>query len=181
MDKMLWTFIAEDLYEKTKYIPIALIAGVLLFSLWKYVISRKKQTVLFNLTALLWCCYLVMLLYLTLLEREAGSRQTVSLKLFETFGNARNNAYVVENLLLFIPFGLFAVCFWRIMRNPFVSLVIGGICSLGIEVTQLLTQRGYFQVDDILMNSLGAVTGCLIYLVVRVGWQLVSFAENGKK
>lgn len=36
--------------------------------------------------------------------------------------------------------------------------------SLTIEITQLLTQRGHFQVDDILMNTIGAGVGALFGL-----------------
>lgn len=109
----------------------------------------------------------MILLYLTLFEREAGSRQAVSLKLFETFGDVRSNAYVVENILLFIPFGVLGACFWKCLRNPVVFLVIGAVYSVFIEVVQLVTQRGYFQVDDIVMNSLGSGVGCLCFLFVR--------------
>ena len=36
-----------------------------------------------------------------------------------------------------------------------------------LEVLQLLTGRGYFQVDDILTNTLGALIGFLIFAIAR--------------
>ena len=44
------------------------------------------------------------------------------------------------------------------------SLFAGFCLSLTIEITQLLTQRGHFQVDDILMNTIGAGVGALFGL-----------------
>ena len=36
--------------------------------------------------------------------------------------------------------------------------------SLGVEVMQLLTKVGSFDVDDILLNTVGGVLGFLIYM-----------------
>ena len=38
--------------------------------------------------------------------------------------------------------------------------------SLGVETIQLITGRGYFQVDDILTNVLGAVIGYVIFRIL---------------
>ena len=51
--------------------------------------------------------YVAVLLAITYFSRESGSRSgMMDLELFSTWGiNNRNNAYVVENVLLFIPYG----------------------------------------------------------------------------
>ena len=38
--------------------------------------------------------------------------------------------------------------------------------SFGVETIQLITGRGYFQVDDILTNVLGAVVGYLLFQIL---------------
>ena len=43
---------------------------------------------------------------------------------------------------------------------------MGFFTSLGIELLQLATQRGFFQIDDILTNTLGAVVGYLFFGVI---------------
>ena len=63
--------------------------------------------------------------------------------------------------ITFLPATLF-----RPMRNLVLSLMAGAFCSLMIETTQLITQRGYFQVDDILMNSIGTVIGCSCFCLL---------------
>ena len=59
---------------------------------------------------LLWflvAVYFAMMLSITLFSREPGSRTGVDVKLFETWGNQRlPDRYFVENILLFLPFGV---------------------------------------------------------------------------
>lgn len=111
--------------------------------------------------------YLMIILVITFFSREDGSRIGMDLELFSTWGtNARNHAYVVENVLLFIPYGF--ICPWAFLwlrgffRNAFAAFVT----SFGVETIQLITGRGYFQVDDILTNVLGAVIGYLLFQIL---------------
>lgn len=69
------------------------------------------------------------------------------------------------NILLFIPLGILLCAaalrmrvFWRCMTTAL------GI-FLAVELTQLLTLRGSFDVDDILMNLLGVLIGYCIWTV----------------
>ena len=74
---------------------------------------------------------------------------------------------MVENILLFIPYGFACPWVFRRARNLFCCTLIGAVTSLGIESLQLLTRRGYFQIDDILTNTLGTILGFLIYWLWR--------------
>ena len=42
------------------------------------------------------------------------------------------------------------------------------LLSLGIEIIQLITRVGVFDVDDIILNTVGGMLGYFIYRVVRV-------------
>ena len=69
------------------------------------------------------------------------------------------------NVILFIPVGVLlpVVSGWKkIWKN----LVMGVGFSLMIEVIQLITSRGCFDLDDVLLNGLGTVVGFGICLVV---------------
>ena len=46
------------------------------------------------------------------------------------------------------------------------TVLLGFIISVGIETVQLLTERGYCQLDDIVMNTLGSLVGYMIFLVI---------------
>lgn len=67
------------------------------------------------------------------------------------------------NILVFVPFGiLFPMvrakrnCFFDVFLNVFVLV-------LGIEVFQLFSAFGAFDVDDIILNCFGAILGYIIY------------------
>ena len=97
--------------------------------------------------------YLMIILVITFFSREDGSRnRAMDLELFSTWGiNTRNNAFVVENVLLFIPYGF--ACPWAFpwLRGFFRNIFAAFVTSLGVETFQLITGRGYFQIDDIQM------------------------------
>lgn len=97
-------------------------------------------------------------------EREQTG---MDLELFSTWGiNDRNNAYVVENVLLFIPYGFLGAWTSGRLRRILLCGVFGFLTSVGIESLQLVTRRGFFQIDDILTNTLGTVIGCGIFCII---------------
>lgn len=64
--------------------------------------------------------------------------------------------------MLLFPLGI-AVPLWiKKADNVKKVALIGAAVSLFIEVTQLITTRGYFEIDDLFHNTLGAVMGALI-------------------
>ena len=127
-----------------------------------------------TLPFLLFWGYFAFILVLTLLSRESGSAdKPIDLVLFSTLKiNRRNNAYAVENILLFIPFGLFGA--WNSQKKRILATTFwGGLFSLTIETLQLITARGFFQLDDIITNMLGAFLGAVLYRVLFGGYRLL--------
>jgi glycopeptide antibiotics resistance protein len=73
---------------------------------------------------------------------------------------------VILNLLMLAPLGyLVPLCFLRI-ESKWKVLLTGFGLSLLIETLQLITHRGWFDVDDIFLNTLGAVIGYGLYKVI---------------
>ncbi len=175
MWKKTFDYIVQDVSRVMRYLPWGILAGLVVLGL---VLLRNKirekrgKTSVQVLPAVLFYMYLAVVLVITLFSRETGSRDGFDLKLFSTWGiNARNNAFVVENVLLFIPYGVFVSWYqWSrkqgsIWRNATTSL----LTSVCVECLQLVSGRGIFQVDDILTNFLGGVMGsalCLAALAV---------------
>ncbi len=62
------------------------------------------------------------------------------------------------NILLLMPLGFFLPVLWRCFRRFWRTLLAGFGFSLFIELSQLLNVR-YTDVDDLIMNTLGAVLG----------------------
>lgn len=100
----------------------------------------------------------------SLFSREPGSRKQIDLELFGTWGQtAMAHAYFVENIIMFIPFGILAPMVFKRMRNMRFCVLIGFLCSCGIEISQLITQRGYCQIDDVVTNTVGMLVGWRIW------------------
>lgn len=72
---------------------------------------------------------------------------------------------LVGNVVVFIPFGFLLPYVLKRGRNFFVMLFNAFLFVLGIEIFQLFSAFGAFDVDDILLNCLGAVIGYFGYLI----------------
>ncbi len=165
---MIWKYIIRDLNGVMKYLPYGVMAGAVMGLILNAMNARRerKGKEAFPMTGLMaFSLYLMIILVITFFSREDGSRsRAMDLQLFSTWGiNTRNNALVVENVLLFIPYGF--VCPWAFpwLRGFFRNSFAAFVTSLGVETIQLITGRGYFQIDDILTNVLGAVIGYWIF------------------
>ena len=69
------------------------------------------------------------------------------------------------NIVVFIPVGFLFPYVIKGGRNFLVMLFHAFLLVLGIEVFQLFSAFGAFDVDDILLNCFGAVIGYLFYLI----------------
>lgn len=67
------------------------------------------------------------------------------------------------NILLFIPFGILFPVIWPTMVELKYTVLSGFSFSLLIEISQLFNNR-QTDVDDLLMNTLGTLIGCLLFL-----------------
>lgn len=73
------------------------------------------------------------------------------------------------NVLVFVPFGFLFPMVAREGKRFFVMLLNAFVFVLGIEVFQLFSAFGAFDVDDILLNCLGASIGFWIYKGILYG------------
>lgn len=69
------------------------------------------------------------------------------------------------NVVLFVPIGMFSSVL--VKKKVWLAGVFGFLLSVGIEVTQLITHRGLFEFDDIFHNTVGAVLGMILFVLVR--------------
>lgn len=81
-----------------------------------------------------------------------------------------NQPRVVENLLgnlvLLAPLGFLLPVLFKRARRFWQVLVIGFLVSLSIELFQLVLSVRIFDIDDILINSLGVVLGFSVYFLM---------------
>lgn len=142
-------YIISDMLAMLRYLPYGIIAGLFaVVILHRINRGRERQgKAAMSLPAVSFLVmYVAILLAITYFSRESGSRSGMDLELFSTWGiNRRNNAYVVENVLLFMPYGF--VLAWADIRQRhfFRNLLTGALTSLAIECMQLVTGRGFFR------------------------------------
>ena len=77
----------------------------------------------------------------------------------------------VGNIVMFLPVGFFVPLLWRGITFG-KTVWVGFLCSLCIELCQLLLPRGT-DVDDLWLNTLGAVIGYGLYAVCRRLWPVL--------
>lgn len=162
-----------DMVSMAEYLPYSFVLGIPIAMILLYFLGRnggRKKGVAASVPVVVFSWYLALLLVITFFSRESGSRAGhIDMKLFSTWGfTIKTHALVVENVLLFVPYGF--VCSWTFQwaRNFFRCMAFGAVTSFLVEWLQLVTGRGFFQIDDILTNTLGAVLGFLLYWLVTV-------------
>lgn len=67
------------------------------------------------------------------------------------------------NILLFVPLGYFLPLLWQGLRKWWRTWLATVAIMLAVELAQLLTLRGYFDVDDLILNLLGAAVGYVVF------------------
>lgn len=135
-------------------------------------ISWFKDSVFFRKLFLL-VFVTVIILFRTLLNRDMWANPLSDIMggwtLYDKDGELTTEA--IENFFMLVPF-VFSL-FWTYKDRLFKRVRLKGVlfysfgivffCSLSIEFLQLLLRLGTFQLSDIFYNTLGGITGGLIY------------------
>lgn len=74
---------------------------------------------------------------------------------------------LLGNVLAFVPFGMILPMLTPKCRNFFHIVLLGFDFSLFVETIQLISKVGSFDVDDLILNTLGAALGYLAYRLIR--------------
>ena len=72
---------------------------------------------------------------------------------------------LVGNVMIFVPFGFLLPMVFEKKKSFFLMMIMAFAFVFGIEVFQLVSGFGAVDVDDIILNCLGAVMGYLVYFV----------------
>lgn len=90
--------------------------------------------------------------------------------------NARYN--LLGNLLGFVPLGILLPLAIPFFKRWWAMLLAAIIIPLGFETVQLITGLGIFDVDDLLLNTTGTMTG---YILLCMGfWFVRLFKKKGE-
>ena len=92
-------------------------------------------------------------------------------------GSSQGRIETISNVVAFAPFGLFLSGFlastkrFDARRRIGLATLAGFVLSLCIECLQLLLKVGYFELTDLVMNTLGAFGGACL---ATLGRELIS-------
>ena len=114
--------------------------------------------------------YITFLLSLTVLGRYPNVSSSVD-TLFITYvqagdGNEGARYAILFNIILFVPLGILIT---RYLRESKFAVAVLFLLPLAIELAQLITTRGVFEISDIINNFIGGMIGLgTAYLVVSL-------------
>lgn len=162
--------IIQDIYSTSAYLGPGLCGSILLtmvIVILRY-FRKKSYSLAYTLKCMVFILYLVMIIQIALLSREPGSRTTTDFVPFSMWGtSAQSRAYEYENIIMFLPMGFLLPVFFRLLRRlPYAGLALI-LLSCVIELMQFITQRGYLQTDDVIMNTIGGIAGYFIWKAGR--------------
>ena len=68
------------------------------------------------------------------------------------------------NVMIFLPFGFFLPMASR-YRSFFSTMFASFVLSLCVEIFQFITRVGSFDVDDLLLNTIGGIVGHILFVI----------------
>lgn len=141
--------------------------------------STKKKRQIIIIGWIMFYIYILLLSYFLFFSERYGRdlvTEEYNLQLFKEikrFIKYREHigleSFVVNifgNIFAFSPFGFFLPLLNKSYRKFYIVAFLSVFFSAIIETSQLLLKVGVFDVDDILMNSVGGILGYLIFLAV---------------
>ncbi len=158
------------------FISRVLISAAMLFGLIKLstaMYNRKRIDKIQKNAFIVLSSYTVVLLYFTVLGRYSKSYYRYETEIFaayrQYFETADKNVLImiIINLLMMIPIS-FLLCMVIKSKCKYLWVMLISVSlSLLIEVLQLVTRCGTFEVDDLINNTVSTVLGILIYLITK--------------
>lgn len=141
---------------------------------------NRKQVLNRLVTAILFIIYIAFLFYFLFFSENYGRTNTARGYRYNLVPFAEIKRYIIYhrsfkmsqilvnllgNIVAFVPMGYFFSCFFN--RKILTSILCGALSSVLVELIQLITMVGSFDVDDIILNTLGVIFGCLMYYIVK--------------
>ena len=146
-----------DILRFAASLPLRYCAAAVLIGLGVWLWKRRW-------TGALLAAYAFYLLSLAVLARKSGAEPQYMLRLFWSYARwTEEKSQILANIAVFVPLGLLLG-----LDYGWKGLPVGMGFSVLIELLQLVTRRGFFEFDDMIHNSLGALLGVsLAVLLLR--------------
>lgn len=150
--------------------PMIVISVIIAITLrLAYLIQKQEKLVLHKeLFKLFFIIYILCLFHaVTFQDVSFGGVNYIPFKEIFRYDLGTNLFYrnILGNVLLFLPYGFFIGMYVKIDK-PLLVVALSAVTSLAIELTQLVIGR-VFDIDDIILNIIGALFGCLLYRLLN--------------
>ena len=147
--------------------------------------NKKKSTGIRAFAVVLFLIYFVVLFYFLFFSEEMGRTYSerayhynlvpfYEIKRFiqyrEVLGMQAVLLNLAGNVAAFVPFGFFLPVFVERCRRLTNTIFYSFELSLLVELIQLITKVGSFDVDDMFLNTIGGAVGYIVYKIVRKWW-----------
>ena len=148
---------------------IVIFLTIVIIMRFAYLFSNKKEFVFYKEIFLLLFLGYSLLLFELVTEKDvnipSGTNFIPFTEIFRyEFGSKLFLQQVIGNIILFIPFGYFATYYIK-AKKPLNILIVVLLSSGVIETVQYFIGRS-FDIDDIILNTIGGLIGFLIYRVL---------------
>ena len=125
--------------------------------------AKRIKIVLFIISI----CFI---LWMTIFTRQSSGVHTIEMRPFWALQDfikgdndwKQNALYWIENVLLFVPFGLMFP-----NKDIRFALIVGVIFSIVIEIVQYFACLGLCELDDVICNGLGSLLGNMMFAFAR--------------
>ena len=141
------------------------------------IVNKKKLNLFRELINLFFLMYILIIFHVvTFYDVDWSTYNLVFFKeiLRYEIGSELFFRNIIGNIVMFIPYGMYMTYYFDLKR-PFLVIILAIVLSTAIEITQYFIGR-VFDVDDILLNVVGAFLGFLIY---RIGCRLYKRRKHG--
>ena len=143
------------------------------FFVAKHSHKERKKT---NIKRVVWwfvfLCYIFVVLGATMLSRGSHYEYDTLHPLFYSYKSAWISCSAMEwrniilNILMIVPFGLLLPPGIKRLGKWYLTYAAGFLFSLFIELSQKVFKLGIFEWDDLFNNTLGAIIGFGLYVIV---------------
>ena len=163
--------------------PMVVISSIIVITLRvTYLIEHKEKFVLYKeLFSLSFIIY-ILCLFQVVTNQDVVSWATNNFIPFKEilryeFGSKLFVRNVIGNMVMFLPYGLFASIILR-PKRAYIIMFLVLVASISIEWVQMAIGR-VFDVDDILLNFLGGMLGYFLYvMLVKIADSLPEFLKS---
>ena len=154
---------------------------VIIFLMIGYFIYRKfyQKTFPIRLSKFIFItlliCWFIVVFGITTLSRGANFGEHINLSLFSGYVNAWNKWSLTEfqliifNMFMFVPLGVLLPLIHHKNKSFLRVLIISISFTSFIEISQLITGKGIFELDDLFHNTIGSLVG-YFFVMVFILW-----------